>query len=524
MRDIVAALRPHAGPADAGGWRGLAGATAVCLAALAAAFLLARVVEEASLVLVFLLGVVLSGALFGRAPALFAAGLSVLLFNLAFVPPRFSLSVADERFVFTLAVMLIVGLVVGQLTAGLKSQARMAQRSEAEVGSLYALSRDLGQALTVERVAEIAERFVRQNVGDGVVIWVHDRSPALRVVAGTASEAASARVARLLAEAPPPGAEAAPGASGVWPLRGTMAVRGAMALGRGDDDPPPGAAQRRLLATCSALVGSALERIHYIAVAQDSAVEIEGERLRSTLLAAISHDLRTPLASLVGLADALQLDPPGLGAQQREIARAMGSTARRMSTMVNNLLDMARLESGAVALNLQWQPVEEVVGSALAAVAPVLERHGLEVAVDEGLPLVRIDAVLMERVLVNLLENAARHTPAGTQVRLAARRAAAPGGPGAAAGLELTVSDDGPGLPAGREEAMFRKFERGRSESATAGVGLGLALCAAVVRAHGGQIAAGTGAAGGAAFRIVLPLGDPPAVPDADPTEPGPAA
>jgi two-component system sensor histidine kinase KdpD len=523
MRDIVAALRPHAGPADAGGWRGLAGATAVCLAALGASFLLATVVEEASLVLVFLLGVVLSGALFGRAPALFAAGLSVLLFNLAFVPPRFSLSVADERFVFTLAVMLIVGLVVGQLTAGLKSQARMAQRSEAEVGSLYALSRDLGQALTVERVAEIAEGFVRQNVGDGVVIWVHDRGPALRVVAGTASEAASARAARVLAGAPPPGAEAAPGASGVWPLRGTMAVRGAMALGRGDA-PPPSPAQHQLLATCSALVGSALERIHDIAVAQDSAVEIEGERLRSTLLAAISHDLRTPLASLVGLADALQLDPPGLGAQQREIARAMGSTARRMSTMVNNLLDMARLESGAVALNLQWQPVEEVVGSALVAVAPVLERHGLEVAVDEGLPLVRIDAVLMERVLVNLLENAARHTPAGTQVRLAARRAAAPGGPGAAAGLELTVSDDGPGLPAGREEAMFRKFERGRSESATAGVGLGLALCAAVVRAHDGQIAAGTGAAGGAAFRIVLPLGDPPAVPDADPTEPGPAA
>jgi two-component system sensor histidine kinase KdpD len=519
MRDILAALRPHAGAKDTGGWRGLAGATAVCLAALGASFLLATVVEEASLVLVFLLGVVLSGALFGRAPALFAAGLSVLLFNLAFVPPRFSLSVADERFVFTLAVMLIVGLVVGQLTAGLKSQARMAQRSEAEVGSLYALSRDLGQALTVERVAEIAGGFVRHHVGDAVVIWVRDRGPALRVVAGSASAASSARAERLLADAPSPhGPDTA--AAGLWPLRGTMAVRGAMALARGGD-PPPGAAQQRLLETCSALVGSALERIHYIAVARDSAVEIEGERLRSTLLAAISHDLRTPLASLVGLADALQLDPAGLDAQQREIAHAMGSTARRMSTMVNNLLDMARLEAGAVALNLQWQPVEEVVGSALAAVAPVLQRHGLELAIEADLPLVRIDAVLMERVLVNLLENAARHTPAGTRVRLAARRAAAPGGPGAEAAFELAVSDDGPGLPAGREEAMFRKFERGHGESATAGVGLGLALCAAIVHAHGGRITAGTGPAGGAAFRIVLPLGEPPPVPDA---EPGPDA
>jgi two-component system sensor histidine kinase KdpD len=297
------------------------------------------------------------------------------------------------------------------------------------------------------------------------------------------------------------------GSSVILPLQGTMAVRGALAL----VDVESAALtpnDRQLLDTCSALVGSTLERIHYIEVARDSAVQIEGERLRNSLLSAISHDLRTPLASLVGLAESLQLTRPLLTSQQGDIATAMVATARRMSALVHNLLDMARLESGAVQLDLQWQPVEEVVGSAIAAATPVLSKHRVEVDIPGDMPLVRFDAVLIERVLVNLLENAARYTPAGSRILISTRVADAY--------FELVVSDDGPGLPRGRENDMFRKFERGERESAKLGVGLGLALCSAIVEAHGAQITAAAAPGGGARFLMRFPLGEPPIVPTAD--------
>lgn len=448
--------------------------------------------------------------MFGRAPALFAAGLSVLLFNIAFVPPRLSLSVADERFLFTFAVMLIVGLIVGQLTAGLKAQASAARQSEQQVLSLYGISLDLGRALTVEHVAEIVDAFVRQQFGNDTVLWARDRGGRLQAVLGAPDALLAAHAAHVVAAAEVPqqsDVERNTGASVVMPLRGTMAVRGALAVV--DARSAAMAAEgRQLLDTCSALVGSALERIHYIEVARESAVQIEGERLRNTLLSAISHDLRTPLASIVGLSESLQLTRPLLSPEQNNIATAMAATARRMSALVSNLLDMARLESGVVHLDLQWQPVEEVIGSAIAAATPAMSHHRVEVVIAEDMSLVRFDAVLMERVLVNLLENAARYTPAGSSVRIAARVADG--------NFELVVSDDGPGLPAGRESDMFRKFERGRRESATPGVGLGLALCSAIVEAHGGRITAGSSPEGGARFTIRLPLGQPPVLPTAD--------
>ncbi|MGQ3054468.1 MAG: DUF4118 domain-containing protein [Roseateles sp.] len=488
----------------------MAGVTGICLAAAGVAWLLASVVDNASLVLVFLLAVVVSASIFGRAPALFAAGLSVLLFNFMFVPPRFSLTVSDERFLFTFAVMLMVGLVVGQLTAGLKAQASAARGSEERVLNLYGISADLGRALTVEQVAEIVDTFVVRQFGQGVVMWVRDRSGRLQAVLGTPDVGLSALASRVVAVS----ADAVTAADRrssddavVLPLRGTMAVRGALAVVRAEGVAAP-LEGRQLLETCSALVGSALERIHYIEVARDSAVQIEGERLRNSLLSAISHDLRTPLASMVGLSESLQLTGPRLSPDQASMATAMAATARRMSALVNNLLEMARLESGAVCLDLQWQPVEEVLGSALAAVESVMARHAIDVVIPENMALVRFDAVLMERVLVNLLENAARYTPTGARIRIAARVEDD--------SFELVVADNGPGLPRGREAEMFHMFERGRRESATPGVGLGLALCHAIVEAHDGTITAGNAPEGGARFVIRLPQGQPPVLPAAD--------
>jgi len=291
----------------------------------------------------------------------------------------------------------------------------------------------------------------------------------------------------------------------VLPLKAPMRLRGVLAVDAGNSR-LLGPDQRRLLDTCASLLAISLERIHYIDVAQKSTLQIESERLRNSLLSAISHDLRTPLAALVGLADTLTLTRPPPSEAQREIAASIRQSALRMNALVNNLLDMARLESGAVRFNLAWQPLEEVVGGALAACATTLAGRPLGVALADDLPLLQLDAVLIERVLVNLLENAAKFTPAGSAIEIGAR----------AEGdrVVVTIDDHGPGLPKGREELVFEKFERGARESATPGVGLGLAICRAIVNAHGGTIRGENRLAGervqGARFTIMLPRGEPP--------------
>jgi two-component system sensor histidine kinase KdpD len=212
--------------------------------------------------------------------------------------------------------------------------------------------------------------------------------------------------------------------------------------------------------------------------------------------------LRTPLAALVGMADALALTTPEPNAQQTQIGQSIRQSALRMSALVSNLLDMARLEAGAVQLHRQWVPLEEVIGSALSTCAAQLGARTTSVALAADLPLLHLDSVLFERVLVNLLENAAKYTPVGTRIHLAAKVVSGQ--------VVFTVDDDGPGLPAGKEEAIFEKFERGHKESAMPGVGLGLAICRAIVQAHGGAIEAVNREPTGARFTIRLPMGHPP--------------
>jgi len=236
---------------------------------------------------------------------------------------------------------------------------------------------------------------------------------------------------------------------------------------------------------------------------------MESERLRNSLLAALSHDLRTPLTVLVGLADSMSLTQPPLSVQQHETLAAIQDEARRMSTLVGNLLDMARIESGDVKLNLEWQSLEEVVGAALTASRAILKQHTIAVHLPRDLPLVRFDALLIERVLVNLLENGSKYTPPGSTITVSADVVAGK--------LMVYVADDGPGLPPGREEAVFQKFTRGERESATPGVGLGLAICRAIVESHQGRITAANRPGGGALFTFMLPLGEsPPQAPEAE--------
>jgi two-component system sensor histidine kinase KdpD len=264
--------------------------------------------------------------------------------------------------------------------------------------------------------------------------------------------------------------------------------------------------QRQHLETFATLAAIALERVHYVDVARNALVHVESEKLRNSVLSALSHDLRTPLTALVGLSESLASSSPPLAVQQQEMAQGLRDVAMRMSTLVTNLLDMARIQSGAVKLNLQWQPVDEVVGSALRACEFQLRERKIETNLPHDLPLVCFDATLIERVLCNLLENAAKYTQAGAVIRIGA----------AVEGerLRVTVDDNGPGIPAGREAEVFEKFVRGLRESSTPGVGLGLSICRAIVEAHGGAIEAARSAEGGASLRFTLPLGTPPEMPE----------
>jgi two-component system sensor histidine kinase KdpD len=264
--------------------------------------------------------------------------------------------------------------------------------------------------------------------------------------------------------------------------------------------------QYRLLETFAAQIALALERVHYVEVARDALVSMESERLRNALLSTLSHDLRTPLTAIVGLSGAVLNQLEDAPPPQRALAHDLHEEAHRMSGMVSNLLDMARLQSGKVQLNRQWQTMEEVVGAALRAISRVLRCRSVEVALPEDLPLLHFDAVLIERVLVNLLENAAKYTPAASAITVGAVRDSD--------SVRVWVDDLGPGLPPGMEDRIFERFTRGERDTSRPGAGLGLALCRAIIEAHGGRIWAENRPGGGARFAFSLPRLKPPAMPD----------
>src|SRR5271155_4856493 len=488
-------------------------AALACVAVTLLSIPLAEHFDRSNIVAIFILTVVLVAVRFGRGAAALAAVLSVCSFDFFFVPPRFSFAVSDVQYILTFIIMLAVGLITGQLTAGLRFQARVAGHREERAGSLYEIARDLSGAVQIEQVVKISDESIQRTFRASAALLLPDASG--RVIttlpsidakhpdAGLAVEVGTAQWAFDRGQPAGFSTDTLPGSEVLYiPLRAPTKARGVLAVKAHNRRLLRIPEQRQLLDTFAALIAIALERVHYVGVAQDALLKMESERLRNSLLAALSHDLRTPLTALVGLAESLALTAPGLSSAQLETAQAIQDEARRMSTMVSNLLDMARIESGEVTLNLQWQPLEEVVGAALESARGMLQGHTVTVQLPRDLPLVKFDAVLIERVLVNLLENVSKYTPRGSTVTLSAQVSGDR--------LSVSVADNGPGLPVGREEAVFQKFTRGERESATPGVGLGLAICRAIIESHQGKIVATHRPGGGARFTFTLPLGHPP--------------
>ena len=498
-------------------WLAYAKTFGACILTALLATPLHTVFELTNIVMLFLLTVVLVAVRYGRGPAVLASFLSVGFFDFFFVAPKLSFNVSDAQYLLTFGVMLIVGLTIGQLTARFRAQATVATQREARVRALYEMSRDLSGALMPEQIAEICHRFIDTefdaqaslllaNDDDKLQVPLHAIGHAPKLDNGIAQWAFEHNSAAGF------GTDTLPGSTALYlPLQAPMRTRGVLAIESKNLERLQAADQRRLLDTCAHLIAIALERIHYVNVAQTTTVQMESELLRNSLLSAISHDLRTPLSVLVGLAESLDMTTPPPSAEQRKISAAMREESLRMNSLVNNLLDMARLQAGRVKLNREWQPIEEVIGSSLGASQRQLADRNLHTDLQPDLPLVEFDAVLIERVLCNLLENAAKYTPEGSPITIGAALRSLSGDKQV---LEVWVADEGPGLPTGKEDEIFEKFARGQKESATPGVGLGLAICRAIIEAHGGTISGENrrDIDHGARFSFTLPSGNAPEI------------
>jgi two-component system sensor histidine kinase KdpD len=485
-------------------------AVAGCGVATALASLLFPFFDLANIAMLFVLAVVLIAFWFGRGPAAMAAFVSVAAFDFFFVPPRFSFAVSDVQYILTFAVMLFVGLITGQLTARFRYQAQVAEHREHRVHSLYEMARELSAALTTDHVVQISQRFVESSFLAKVAVVLADAENRLIVASEKKNHPAQLdlAVAQWAYDHTQPagfGTDTLPGSAALYlPLKAPMRTRGVLAIEPSVPRWLLVPEQRRQLDTFCTLIAIAIERVHYVEVARDALIKMESERLRNSLLSALSHDLRTPLTALIGLADSLAMSQPPLSRDQAETTAAIREESTRLSTLVHNLLDMARLQAGEVKFYLEWQHIEEVIGSALRAMQITLGKRKIITSVPQDLPLVQFDAVLIDRVLCNLLENAAKYTPENAMVQIGARVSDG--------NLEVSVMDNGPGIPPGKEKEIFEKFMRGSTESAIPGVGLGLAICRSIVEAHGGKIWVERAPEGGARFVFTLPLGTPPAL------------
>lgn len=493
-------------------WHGYLWAIAACVLTALVAALLLSVFDLANVVMVFLLTVVAISLRFGRGPGALAAFLAVFAFDFLFVPPRFTLRVQDTQYLFTFVLMLGVALVLGQLAARLKFEAIGSARREHQSQQQAELSRALSAALTIEQIVELAQTRLTGLFNAQVAILLPDSQEHLHGMGGPAEAFADQAVAEwVFAHQQPAGLGTAtlPAAKARYlPLRASMRVRGVIGVRPLPDCDLDAPDMQRQMDSCLAQVAQALERVHYVAVAQDALVSMESERLRNSLLAAVSHDLRTPLTGLIGMADTLAARP-ALAPEEITMIRTMRETAHRLVAQVTNLLDMARLQTGRVELKKDWCAIEETIETATRTLAAPLATHTLALDVAPDLPLVRFDAVLIERVLVNLLDNACKYTPPESHVHICVRHVESR--------LEVSVEDNGPGLPAGDPERLFEKFERGHAETSQSGVGLGLAICRAIVQAHDGEIHAYNLPHGGAGFRFMLPALELP--PDEIPLE-----
>jgi two-component system sensor histidine kinase KdpD len=492
----------------------------------------------ANLIMVYLVGNVVVATRYGRGPSILAAILSVLAFDFFFVPPYLNLAPHDAGYFVTFGVMLLVALTISNMTVWIKEQAEAARERERRTASLYEMSREFANSGGVDDLVQIAIRHIEDVFNGQVVVLLPNANDDLQVHGAeqtsnalSTQERGVARWAYDHRQSAGWGTQTLPGSDGLYlPLltsEGKMGVLGVYpAQSRRIFTPE----QHHLLETFTNQTALAIERARLNEEMRNAQLQIEAERMRNSLLSSVSHDIRTPLASIIGATTGLLRHKEQLDTHTYELAQIAHEESERLNRWVGNLLQMTRLESGTVQVEKEWQPLEEVVGTTLLRLEKLLADHPLKPDLPVDLPLVLIDGVLIEQVLVNLLENAVKYTPPGSPLELSAwaegqvvadadkehlaakEHLASNERTPFARHLVVEVADRGPGLPPGEEERIFDKFYRVHPTDAGS-IGLGLTICRAIVEAHGGRIWAANRAGGGAVFRFTLPLeGEPPKV------------
>lgn len=490
--------------------RGCAAALLLCGLVTSLGRLILPGVDSVNLVMLYLLAVVIVALRYGRWPSVVATVLNIVAFDLVFVSPTGTIAVSDVQYLVTFGVMLAVGVLVGNLTAGVRYQARVARYREQRARHLYELAKTLSRALSQQDVAAALPRSLDMTLQARSELLLPDEQGELVAVGASSLHAVPDRaIARWSFDKGQPagaGTDTLPGVP--WqllPLKNGSDTLGLLVLEPHNLRQLMIPEQQRLVETFTVLIANALARI---ALSQREAVSrlaAEREQLRNALLSALSHDLRTPLTVLFGQAEILMLDLSTEHSPHAAQAGAIREQTLNTIRLVNNLLDMARLQSGGFQLRSEWMALDELIGSTLRILAPSLGDRQIDLALPEEMIVIQVDGGLMERVLINLLENALKYSGKTAKIGINARKRDENV-------LDIEVWDSGPGIPPGQETQIFEKFSRGTKESAVPGVGLGLAICQAIVAIHHGTIYASNRPEGGARFVITLPLGTPPEI------------
>ena len=464
-------------------------AIAVLVVALIALFieLVGPAIQIVNIALLFLLGVVVMATTAGTGPGILTSLLSFLAFNFFFVAPRYTFHVDSAQDGVRLASFLTVAIIVSSLAARARVAAERQRRRAAEIAALYDLSQTISAQVDLERILPaIAEATCRLLRVDACTVLLYDTAGRLVTHASIGQ--------------PEPRLQAinVPVRNGPTVLGILRVVERTPGGGLGQDD-------RRLLDVLAAQARLAVERARMVEQVAHAQALAESDRLKSALLAAVSHDLRTPLTVMKGATSTLLLDEiPWDAATRRTLTSAIDTEIDHLDRIVGNLLNMSRVESGALPADRDWQDLAELLGAVLRRMAGQLASRPIEVNLAPDLPLVAINATLIEQVLTNLLENALKHTPPGTAIAILAQHGVSPA---EAPGVVVAVRDHGPGVAPGDLERIFDKFYRGgRAADQASGAGLGLAICKGIVEAHGGRIWATNCPDGGMVFTFTLPV------------------
>lgn len=463
-----------------------------------------------NVIMLYLLAVIILAERYGWAVSAMTSFVSFLCFNLFFVQPYYSLTVNSYNDVVTLVLLLAVGFFASLQTSNLQAQSRFFRRKERNTSALYAMSQELADIRARDELTHVIQRHLEQALDGKAVIFFPDAHGDFETFTNINQVGVKEEiVVRWVYGHQQPaglGTTTMPSASGYFvPLRGSTGTFGVLGLVPNTNGHVLSPEERDMVDTFGALAAAALERVQVSTVAETRKVEAESEKLRNALLSSVSHDLRTPLASIKGVISSLLLDDDRSDAQTRkELLSSAHDEVARLERLVSNLLDVTRLEGGEVKLKLDYYFVPELIGSAIKQTATMLKGHKVTTDLKEPLPALWVDGLLIEQLLINLLENASKYTPAGSTITIHAKRLSNEW-------VEIAVEDNGPGIPSDQEQNIFDKFTSFAAQANTYGAGLGLTICRAIVSVHGGNIAARNREVGGARFSFTLPVAQEPA-------------